>query len=92
MFQLAAHAEPGSYWSSPELPLTVRPGEVATAPSGDPGLETAILLGLLDEAAEAFSDLTSVATEDIDDFERGLRHLKRIVLTRGSGEDLRLDG
>jgi hypothetical protein len=81
MFQLAADAEPASSWSAPEL---FGSGEVGSIEPAVISEETSALLAVLDEAADAFVMLSGVTTpQAIDDFERGIRQLKRIVLTRG---------
>lgn len=66
-----------SQWTDPILTDT---SESATATLGS---DAAAVLDALDEAAEAFEALPGgVTAEDADDFERGLRALRRIVVAR----------
>jgi hypothetical protein len=82
VFQLAANADPQSLWSAPEL-FASRPSATPLAlTDGDPE-DVATLLGILDEAEVMFSALNGTPDpEDVADFERGVRDLKRIVLAR----------
>lgn len=82
MFQLAANADPTSAWRAPQL-FASSLAETAEAEAFGMPEEAQALLGVLDEAADAFAALPgSTAAEDIDDFEHGVRQLKRIVLAR----------
>jgi hypothetical protein len=67
-----------SQWAEPILTGSLQ-STISTV-DGD----IAAVLDALDEAAEAFEALPGgVTTEDADDFERGLRALRRIVIARG---------
>ena len=75
MFAGAASSDSTSQWSEPAF---------AAAPEA-PSLsrEEAAVLEALDDAADAFAALPlSATTADGDDFERAVRQLRRIVLTR----------
>jgi hypothetical protein len=79
MFTQAASSR-SSQWSQPELLEDAQPPGPAVE-AVDPDVHE--VLAALDEAAEAFSELAGLtAAEDADDFERGLRHLRRIVIAR----------
>ncbi|MFF5076245.1 hypothetical protein ACFY36_04290 [Actinoplanes sp. NPDC000266] len=45
---------------------------------------TASVLEAIEDAAAAFAALTDVSPVDVDDFERGIRQLKRILFTRSA--------
>jgi hypothetical protein len=81
MFSDAVAQKSGSQWADGSL------GSDPSSPSMRAqlavGLEEQAVLDALDEAAEAFAALPGgVSRDDIDDFERGVRELKRIVLAR----------
>ncbi len=62
----------------------------ALRPSGSPDdksdqEETTTVLEALDDAANAFAALPGTTPADVDDFERGLRQLRRIVLVLRNG-------
>ncbi|MFF5229471.1 hypothetical protein [Dactylosporangium sp. NPDC000521] len=72
MFNDALLEEPES--SHPALQLSVIPG-----PQSDQE-EVVATLEALDDAANAFATLPGISPADAEDFERGLRQLRRIVL------------
>jgi hypothetical protein len=77
MFADAAAEEPGSQWAATRLTTTT------TNRPTDEGISA--LLDALDEAATAFTALPGDANAaELDHFDRTLRHLRRIVLTRGT--------
>lgn len=82
IFQLAANGDPQSLWSALELFASTAPESSAKIPDG---LSEDALAALqqLNDATEMFASLSGAATDpdDIADFERGVRDLKRIVLT-----------
>jgi len=83
MFAAEATTDPSSQWSEPTLG-----SGGADASATDPTLthgEFAVL-DALDDAAEAFSALPSAEASDDDDFRRGIRDLRRIVLASRLGE------
>jgi hypothetical protein len=45
-----------------------------------------VILEAFDDAGDAFAALPGTSTADVDDFERGLRQLRRTVLARNSVE------
>lgn len=82
VFQLAAHGDPQSLWSAPELFASIPP-ESATSMDDGPSEDAFAVLEKLEEAAAMFSDLPDVTDlDDIADFHRGVRDLKRIVVAR----------
>jgi len=81
IFTLAVAALPASQWSQPDLLAASPPPQQSPYESAEP--EARDVLDALDEAGEAFAALAaSLPARDVDDFERGLRQLRRIVLTR----------
>lgn len=76
IFTGEVETDPASQWRQ------VFSSGVVAAPNAPTPEETAVLEAL-DEAAEAFAALPGGVPGDNDDFERGLRELRRIVLTRG---------
>ncbi|SDZ44413.1 hypothetical protein SAMN05421684_5105 [Asanoa ishikariensis] len=65
--------------------LVDEPGRTAALADGsldDP--EDGAVLTAIEEAAVAFAALADVSPADVDDFERGIRQLKRIVLARNA--------
>ncbi len=76
MFRRAASMRSGQ-WSEPDIPAATQPQRPVVATIDEDGHE---VLVALDEAAAAFAELASTtAAEDAEDFERGLRHLRRGV-------------
>lgn len=79
MFAGEVESDPGSQWWHPfgaeevSVPAAVPLGATS---------EEAVVLEALDDAAEAFDDLSDMAARDRQDFESGLRHLRRIILSR----------
>ena len=82
IFSDAAAQKSGSQWADGNL--EGEPSSPSTRAELVVGRsEYEAVLDALDEAAEAFAALPGgVGREDIDDFERGMRQLKRIVLAR----------
>ncbi|WP_155918639.1 hypothetical protein [Marmoricola sp. URHB0036] len=81
VFQLAANADPRSLWSAPEL-FTAASSPSPPIPQGVPE-GSAELLEMLDDAAGIFASYSSATDQDdVADFERGIRNLKRIILAR----------
>jgi len=76
MFTQAASSR-SSQWSQPELLEDAQPPAPAVE-AVDPDAHE--VLAALDEAAAAFSELAGLTAAE--DFERGLRHLRRIVIAR----------
>jgi len=82
IFQLAANADPRSLWSAPEL-FAATSSERPTLSTDGMREGAAELLEMLDDAAGMFASLaTATDLEDVADFERGVRNLKRIILAR----------
>ena len=82
VFQLAANADPQSLWSAPELFASISPENSVSVP-GDVPHSASALLEMLDDAASMFaSNASKTEVADVADFERGIRDLKRIILTR----------
>jgi hypothetical protein len=78
MFADAASEDPGSQWAPPRQ---VRASTDVAFSDDD---ERAAIMEALEEAATGFAALPGdINTADSDDFERGLRQLRRIVLTHG---------
>jgi hypothetical protein len=78
MFSDTLSQEPGrSPWASP-------PASTAAALITSDNDGTASILEAIEDAAAAFAALTDVSPVDVDDFERGIRQLKRILLTRST--------
>lgn len=88
VFQLAANGDPQSLWSAPELFASTTPDSTSSGSDQSPVLDdlpddALAVLEKLNDAAAMFADLHSPTDPtDIADFERGVRELKRIVLTR----------
>ena len=78
MFSDSLLEEPGS---SPWAPQPIA-GAVAESDQE----EVSAVLEALDDADNAFAALPGTRSADVDDFERGLRQLRRIVLARNSVE------
>lgn len=79
MFRLAASRGSGQ-WSEPATLADPESQDPVSASADEDGHG---VLDALDEAAAAFAEFAgTTATEDADDFERGLRHLRRIVIAR----------
>jgi hypothetical protein len=73
MFSDALSEEPG------------RRGAAAARPETEPDEgETAAVMEAVDDAAAAFAALADVSTADTEDFERGVRQLRRILLARNT--------
>ena len=91
MFADAASDEPASPWAVPWLTTpsdggrgAAAPGAAARIAAGPPGAGMASVLDALDEAATAFAALPGdTALVDAEDFDRGIRQLRRIVLAAG---------
>jgi hypothetical protein len=81
MFADALATEPASQWAG-AVPAGNRQSALASAASLDPvTADEAAVLEALNEAAEAFAALPEGADlHDAEDFEQGLRQLRRIVL------------
>ncbi|MEU4218061.1 hypothetical protein [Actinoplanes sp. NPDC026623] len=75
MFSDMLSEEPGaSPWATP--------GRAAITAASLEDDETSAVLEAIDDAAAGFAALSGVSPADMDDFERGVRQLRRIVLTR----------
>jgi hypothetical protein len=84
MFSDAAAQKPGSQWADADLESDTSSPSARTRLTVGRSEDEAVL-DALDEAAEAFAALPGgVSRDDVDDFERGLRQLKRIVLARAA--------
>jgi len=80
MFAAAASSDSTSQWAGPSF-ATV--GETPPAAVSSLTLEEVAVLEALDDAAEAFAALpVSAMAADDDDFDLGVRQLRRIVLAR----------
>jgi hypothetical protein len=82
MFAGEVESDPASQWRQ-AFAADRTPEAVAGLPSVTPTPEETAVLDALNEAAETFADLPEVPTAEGEDFERGLRQLRRIVLSRG---------
>lgn len=81
VFQLAANADPRSLWSAPELFASTQ-AETSTPARNGLSDDAVALLEMLDNAATAFASLPDPSDpDDITDFDRGVRDLKRIILS-----------
>jgi hypothetical protein len=76
MFTREVESDPASQWRQTFTAVPVATAATLT-------LEEAAVLDALNEAAEGFADLPEGASGDSEDFERGVRELRRIVLSRG---------
>jgi hypothetical protein len=80
MFALADASRQGSQWAQPELLGGPRPPH-PDAEEVEPGVQD--VLEALDDAEVAFAALAgTTGTEDAEDFARGVRQLRRIVVSR----------
>ncbi|HET9138759.1 hypothetical protein [Actinophytocola sp.] len=94
MFADAATRQRGSQWAdqphtsaTPDTPRAVQAGAPPDLQpvAQDDVDEKAAVLTALDEALDAFAALPGpVDTDDLEDFERGIRQLRRIVLSRAA--------
>jgi hypothetical protein len=84
IFAAEATADPTSQWAEPAF---IPDGTVRLTAADEPAPEQLAVLEALDDAAEAFAAMPNSPESDIDDFERGLRQLRRIVLARGRNFD-----
>jgi hypothetical protein len=81
VFQLAANADPRSLWSAPELFASTH-AEASTPIRNGLSDDAVALLEMLEDAATAFASLPDPSDpDDITDFDRGVRDLKRIILS-----------
>jgi 8-oxoguanine DNA glycosylase-like protein len=81
VFQLAANGDPQSLWSAPDL-FAVAPSELISPVQVEASEDALAIIAKLDEAAAMFADQSGATEpEDTADFNRGVRALKRIVLT-----------
>ncbi|GAA2698791.1 hypothetical protein Apa02nite_050080 [Actinoplanes palleronii] len=77
MFSDTLSQEPGrSPWAAPDTETAVLPGSDGDA--------TTAVLEAIEDAASAFAALADVSPADVDDFERGIRQLRRILLARNA--------
>ncbi len=76
MFTGEVESDPASQWRQDFTAGPVTAPATATA-------EEAAVLDALNDTAEAFADLPEMSPADSEDIERGLRELRRIVLSRG---------
>lgn len=84
VFQLAANGDPQSLWSAPELFASDTTDSTAPVSAGLTDDAVAVL-EKLDDAAAMFASLPGATDkDDITDFRRGVRDLRRIVLTSRS--------
>jgi hypothetical protein len=81
VFQLAANGDPQSLWSAPDL-FASTPSESTGQVLDEMADDAAEILEKLNDAAAMFAGQPgAIDPDDIADFERGVRQLKRIVLT-----------
>jgi len=81
VFQLAANGDPQSLWSAPEL-FASAPSDSTTPVSEGLPDDAVAVLEKLDDAAAMFASLPGATDpDDITDFQRGVRDLKRIIFT-----------
>ncbi len=76
MFSSSVAGDPTSQWQSP---IGAAGGPAVSEPADVPS-GAASVLEALEDAGEMFAGLPDLPNEDIEDFERGLRDLRRIVL------------
>lgn len=80
VFQLAANGDPQSLWSAPDL-FASAPSESTSPVRDDIADDAAAILEKLNDAAAMFAGQPgAIDPDDIADFDRGVRQLKRIVL------------
>jgi hypothetical protein len=79
IFATEATADPTSQWAEPAF---IPDGTTRPTAGHEPAPEQLAVLEALDDAAEAFAAMPNNPESDIDDFEYGLRQLRRIVLGR----------
>ena len=83
VFQLAANGDPRSLWSAPDL-FASAPSESTSQVRDEIADDAAAILEKLNDAAAMFAGQPgAIDPDDIADFDRGVRQLKRIVLTSG---------
>jgi hypothetical protein len=83
MFRLQAAGDPAML--SPQSGQVVGAAPAAEQTAFGISEEAQALLDVLGEAGEQFATLPGGDPHDLEDFEYGLRHLRRIVLARGQG-------